>query len=75
LHNDNNNINQLVIISVIDHFGIIGPIRFQLKVYHYFDTIFRILTGLDMFPIFFITFVTKLGFTWFLFCFSDNLKI
>jgi len=68
-------INQLVIIRVLHRFGVIGPIRFQLKVYYYFETIFGILTYLSVFHVLFITFVTKLEFTLLLFCFAYNLKI
>jgi len=58
-------ISQLVIIRVLHRFAVIGPIRFQLKVCYYFDTIFRILTDLSVFRILSITFATKLGFTLF----------
>jgi len=60
---------------VLHRFFVIGPIRFQLKVCYYFDTIFEILIDLSVFRILSITFTTKLGFTLFLFCFADNLKI
>jgi len=57
------NINQMVIIMVLNHFSIFRPIRFQLKVCYYFDTIHGILTNLSMFCIFPKTFDTKLRFT------------
>jgi len=44
-------INQLVFIRVSHRFVVIGPIRFQLKICYYFDTIFEILTDLSMFRI------------------------
>jgi len=44
-------INQLVIIRGFNHFSVIWPIRFQLKVYYYFDIIFKILIDLSMFRI------------------------
>jgi len=44
-------INQLIIIRVLHRFGVIGPIRFQLQVCYYFDTIFEILTNLKFYLI------------------------
>jgi len=65
----------LVIIRILHRFGVIGSIRFQVKVCYYFDTIFRILTDLSVLRILFITFTTELGFTQFLIFFADNLEI
>jgi len=65
----------LVIIRVLHHVGVIGSIRFQLKVCYYFNTIFKILTNLSMFRIFSIKFAIELDFTLFLFFFADKLKM
>jgi len=68
-------INQLVVIRVLHCFLVIGPIRFQLKVCYYFDTILKILTDLSVFSILSITFATELRFTLLLFCFANNINI
>jgi len=60
-------ITQLVIIRVLHHFVVIGPIRFHLRVCYYFGTIIRILTNLSVFRILSITFATELRFSLFLF--------